>query len=118
MIPAKTCTQRKMRLSHSLRVGLIILRIHFLAVRWQSEATTPLWIKTRTAGGWTSGGANPKRRRRFALPAHCLQRSYLTSAISGKAERIEQQRHVVVLCRIIYSESDRNLRVKALGSQR
>jgi hypothetical protein len=45
-------------------------------VRWQSEATTALWIRVHANLFLTFlvETENPKRRRRFALPAHSIRK--------------------------------------------
>jgi len=49
----------------------MISRARHFGVRWQSEAATPLWMKILgTQSLKLEQVADPKRRRRFALPAH------------------------------------------------
>src|SRR5258705_7980148 len=77
MMPANTWTQRNNRLSHSLRVGSIVIE-NWCFYRW----------------------------------------TLLTSPISGVDIGTDQQRHMIVLGRVVDLEDHRDLRIEALDTKR
>src|ERR1700736_2514818 len=104
MMPAKTCTQRIIRFSHSLRVGLMgILLLGSLVFGLRSGSLV--------LGFW--------HRNTLSFPDQRPKaQDQLAAAVSGITVWTDQKRNVIVLWLIANLEDNDHLRIEGLNIDR
>src|SRR5437867_1446618 len=107
MMPANTCTQRAMKLSHSLIVGLIILKCAGKAKRQRRYASHPHPNPLPIGEGIQS-----KAVSRYD-PGACHRTLNLTPPIRRISERTQEQRHMIMLRRIVNLKDDADFAIEA-----